>query len=115
MGIRRPWFNCVSSCDGAYNLWVFVPSVRATTHNAVYQIWQEHTVATSPAQTVAVNQIVLFNAWVYLTNILLCGNNNNSGLGGFVRLNDGTGEPNGTQEVGVDNARFCIGPAGSGC
>lgn len=111
------WYNCSASCDGYYNMYAFVPNINTTTTNAVYQLWTNGHNQPRPNRTMGVNQSPLNNVWQYLYggDVFVAGNNGGSGNSGFVLLDDGTGEPSGTTQVGYDNFKYCTGPAGSTC
>ena len=109
---------CGGNCDGYYVTYVFIPNVHAYTKNAVYQLWTTGH-AGGDQYNCSVDQSALNNQWKVLcagssggTNHYFCGDTIGSGCGGYIWMNDGTGETSGTKQVGYDYEAYC---ATGGC
>ena len=104
VGNEAYWYNCIGTCTSYYYLYPFIPAVNATTVDAQYQIWEGGHLQSQPTYVCGVNQNAIYNSWVELcSNVApqwMCGS---TSCGGFVLLQDGTGESNGTTQVGYDN------------
>ena len=81
---------------GDWEVFVYVPGNYATTTCARYMVN-----AASVCGVRTVNQYSISNAWVSIGTYRF-----NAGNGGYVRLDDRTGEPANTRKVGVDAVKF---------
>jgi hypothetical protein len=81
---------------GQYEVFVYIPSNYATTHNARYTVYHN-----GLWNTVSVNQYVYYNVWVSLGTFSF-----NAGGGEFVFLPDTTGEPYLSHRIGYDAVKF---------
>lgn len=130
------WYLCVGgpgwNCDGWYYTWAYQPPIHATTTNAEYQMWLSGHTYSNPSFVCGVNQWNDSNVWHELadsnvsnctvggispdTSFYFCGDENaNPSCGGFVQLQDGTGEQNFTTQVGVVDLGYCPSAPSGGC
>jgi len=79
-----------------YEVYVHIPRLNATTGRAQYTVY--HAGGTS---NVTVNQLAYSDVWVSLGTYKF-----NSGLGGYLKLIDTTGEGSGAYRVGFDSAKW---------
>ncbi len=108
-GNQAFWYNCVQACTADFALDAFIPSVDASTTHAEYQIWTEGHLLNSPTYICAVNQDSLNDVFASLCSdvspIYVCGTMSPS-CGGFILLQDGTGERVSTTKVGYDEGYY---------
>jgi hypothetical protein len=110
------WYLDTSiNSTGSYTVWAFVPSVGATTTQAVYEYWPVGHNMSAASMECSVNQLRLSNVYAQLCGADLRDNSwhmcadNNASCGGFWRLTDATGEPDNTSSVGSDEFDYCNG------
>ncbi len=106
-GNEAYWYNCIGTCSGHYYVEAFIPSVHASTTQAIYQIWEHGHNQSGPSWLCTVDQKNIYNTWVTLCPVVnpvyMCGITT---CGGFILLQDGTGEKAGTTQVGYDNGYY---------
>ena len=107
VGNEGYWYNCIGTCSGGYYLYAYIPPIHAYTTNAIYQIWNcGHSCGVLTALCY-VNQAPYNNYWYQL-----CPRNGwfymygTTTYGGFILLQDGTGEASGTKQIGYDNGYY---------
>lgn len=98
ISIQENWgrWTPVLPAAGQYEVYVYVPSNNATTHNARYSVFHNDL-----WNTVSVNQSVYFNAWVSLGTFGF-----NASGAEFVFMPDITGEPYLSHRIGFDAVKF---------